>query len=92
MNIGIESATYIKESLFICCCQIAEIDHLDIGNIDNVSEDVVLLWQKIIHRGSQLAEKDVDMDYIQDDSNLTSYHNSCTSVLELIIDKIEILE
>ena len=92
MNIRAESATHIEESLLICCCQVAEIDCLDISNVDNVSEDIVLLWQEIIRRGNQLVKEDIDIDYVQDNSNSASHHNFFTRVLEPIIDEIEMLE
>ncbi len=44
MNIGAEFVTHMEKSLTICRCQVNELDCPDIGNIDHVSEDVVLLW------------------------------------------------
>lgn len=41
MNIGAESANHMEESLLIRRCQVAEHDGPDIGDIDNVSEDVI---------------------------------------------------
>ena len=70
----------------------AKVDCSNIGNIDNIGEDIISLWQKIICRGGQLAKKDIDMDYVQDDSNLASHHNSSTRVLEPIIDEIKMSE
>lgn len=43
INIGAESATHIEESLTICHCQVDILDCLDIGNIDHVNEDIILL-------------------------------------------------
>ncbi len=43
MNIRAESATHMEESLTICYCQVDELDCPDIGDIDHVSKDVVLL-------------------------------------------------
>lgn len=89
MNIEAKSANHMEESLLICCCQVAKHDHSHISNIDNVSKDVVSSWQKVICRGGQLIEKDIDMDYNQDDSNISSHHNPSTGILKLIIDEIE---
>ncbi len=44
MNIGAESATHIEKSLTICPCQVDKHNRPDIGNIDYVSENIVLLW------------------------------------------------
>ena len=92
MNIGAESANHIEKSLFICHCQVAKYDHPDIGNIDNTNEDVISLWQKVIRRGGQIPEEDIDIDYNQDDSNISSHHNPSIGILELIIDEIEMSE
>lgn len=43
INIGAKSATQMEESFTISCCQVNKLDRPDIGNIDHVSEDVVLL-------------------------------------------------
>lgn len=42
MNIRAESITHIKESFIIYRCQKDELDHLDIGNIDHISENIIL--------------------------------------------------
>ena len=92
MIIRAEFANYIEESLLICRWQLAKHNYYDIGNIDNVSEDVISLWQEVIYRGGQLPEKDIDMDYNQDDSHISSHQNLFEEILELIIDEIEISE
>lgn len=71
-----------------------KLDYLNIGNIDQVSKDVVLLWQDIIRRNGQPIEIDIDIDmnYNQHESNVSGYFDSSTEILESIIDKIEILE
>ena len=89
MNIAAESTNHMEESLLICCCQVAKYDCPNIGDIDNISKDVVSSWQEVIRRGGQLPEEDIDMDYDQDDSNISSYHNPSTRILEPIIDEIE---
>ncbi len=94
MNIGVESATYIEESLTVCRCHVDEIDRPDIDDIDHVNKDVISLWQEIICRGSQQTKVDtnMDMDYNHYESNLSGYPNSSMRILELISGKIEILE
>lgn len=68
MNIGAKSANYIEKSLCICLCQVAKYDHPHIGNINNVNEDGVSLWQKVIRYSKQLSEEDIYINYGQDDS------------------------
>lgn len=63
MNIQAQSVTYIKESLTICHCQMDKLDHPKIGNIDDVSKKIVLLWQEIICHSGQPAEVDINIDY-----------------------------
>lgn len=94
MNIGAKSATHIEESLTIYYCQVDELDHPDIGNIDHISKNVVSSWQEIIHRGSQLTEVDTDMNIEYDHHNFNSlgHPDSLTGILELIIGKIEMSE
>lgn len=43
MNIESESASLIEESLTIRNYQVYELDYLDIGDINHVSEDVISL-------------------------------------------------
>ncbi len=92
MNIGAESATHIKESLTICCCQVDELDCPNIGDIDLVSKDIISLWHEIICRGGQLIEidTDIDMDYNHHKSNLSSHLDSWMGILEPIIGEMEI--
>ncbi len=92
MNIEAKSATHIEEFLTICHCQVDELDCPDIGNIDHVSEDIVLLWQKIIRHSSQPIEinTDIDINYDHHKSNLSSYSNFLIRILEQIIGEIEI--
>ncbi len=52
MNIRAETPSHIEESVTIHCRQVDKLDRLDIGNIDHISKDVILLRQKIICRGS----------------------------------------
>ncbi len=94
MNIRAESATYMKESLTIRCCQVDKLDCSDIGNIDHVSEDIVSSWQEIIRRGDQPTEidSDMDIDYDHHKSNPSSHPDSLTGILEPIIGKIEMSE
>ncbi len=94
MNIGAESATHMEESLTICRCQVDELDRSDIGDIDHVSEDVVLSWQEIIRCGGQPIEidTDMDMDYDYYKFNPSSHSDSSTGILEPIIGKIEMSE
>ena len=70
-----------------------KLDFSDIGNIDHVSENVILLWQKIIHCGSQPTENDtnIDMDYNHHKFNLLGHPGSWMGILEPIIGKIEML-
>ena len=65
MNIKTEFAIHNEKSLLICGCQVAKIDSTDISDVNNINEDFVSLWQEIICRNGQLAEEDVDIDYIQ---------------------------
>lgn len=92
VNIGVESATHMKESLTICCCQVDELDCPNIGDIDLVSKDIISLWHKIICRGSQLIkiDIDIDMDYNHHESNLSSYLDSLMGILKPIIGEMEI--
>lgn len=53
---------------------------------------MVSLWQEVVRRGGQLTEEDIDMDYNQDDFNISNHHNPSTGILEPIIDKIEMSE
>lgn len=92
INIGAKFATHMKESFIICCYQADKYDHPDLGNINYVSEDVISLWQEIIRHSGQKAKKDIDIDYIQNKSNSSYYHNSLIRIFEPMIDKIEILE
>lgn len=66
MNIIAESATHMEEFLTIGCCQVDELDCRDIGDINHISEDVILLWQKRILRNSHLIEVDIDIDFDYD--------------------------
>lgn len=43
INIGAESAIHIKELLTICHCHINKLNCLNIGNINDISEDIILL-------------------------------------------------
>ena len=43
MKIEAKSATQMEESLTICHCQVDKLDYLDIGDIDHISKDVILL-------------------------------------------------
>ena len=43
MNIGAESAIYMKESFIICHYQVDKLDYPDIDNIDHINEDFILL-------------------------------------------------
>ncbi len=94
LNIEAESATHMDESLTIRRCQVDELDCPDIGDIDHVSEDVVLSWQEIIRRNVQLTEIDIDMDmdYNHHESNPSSHPDFSTGILEPIIGEIEISE
>lgn len=92
MNIRTESTTHIEESLIICHYQIDKFNLSDLDNINYISKDVVSLWQEIIHYDDQEAEEDVDMYYVQNESNLSWHHYSFTRILEPIIDEIEMLE
>lgn len=69
-----------------------KLDRPDIGDIDHVGEDVVLLWQEIICRGGQPTEVDTDMDHDQHKSNPSGYPDFSTRILEPIIDEIEMSE
>lgn len=82
----------MEESLFIGRYQVAKHNCLDIGNIDNVNKDVISLWQEVIRRGGQLPKEDIDMNYNQDNSNISSYDNLFTRILKPIIDAIKISE
>lgn len=62
MNIRAESATYMEEYFTIFYCQVNKLDCFDIGNINHVGEDVILLWQEIICHDGQQIEVDTDMD------------------------------
>lgn len=43
INIGAKFATHIKKSFTICHCQIDKFDCPDIGNINYVKKDIILL-------------------------------------------------
>ena len=75
---GAKSATHIKESLTIYCCQVDELDCPDLGNIDHVRKDVVSLWQEIIRCSGQPTEVDTDIDCNQHKSNLSNYPDFST--------------
>lgn len=92
MNMGAEFTNHIEKFLIICYCQINQCDCPDLGNINYIKTDVISLSQKIIRRSGQEAEKDIDIDYIQNESNLSYYHNFSTKILELTIDEIIISE
>lgn len=62
----------------------------DIGNINHISEDIISLWQKIIHYDGQPTKIDPDMNYNQHKSNSLSYFNLLIGILKPIIDKIKI--
>lgn len=91
INIRAESTIHIEKFFTICHCQVDKLDRSDIGNINHVSEDVISSWQKIIYHGNQLkkVDPDINMDYNYNKSNSSSYSNSLTEILELIIGKIE---
>lgn len=72
MNLGIENANYIEDFLLIHFCQVAEFDCPDIGNINNINENIVSLQQDIICQSSQLSEKKMDTDYTQNQSTQLS--------------------
>lgn len=92
MNIRAKSANHIKELLLIYYCQVAKYNCLDIGNIDNIGENIISLWQKIICPDDELLKKDIDIDYNYDNSNISSPQNHSIGILEPIIDKIEMSE
>ncbi len=71
-----------------------ELDRPDIGNIDHIGENVILLWQEIIcHDGQPIkVDSDMDMDYDHHKSNSSGHLDSSMGILEPIMDKIEILE
>lgn len=43
MNIGAKFATHIQESFIICYYLVDELDCLDLGNIDHISKNIILL-------------------------------------------------
>ena len=94
MNIEAESAIYMEKSFTICRYQIDKLDCLNIGNIDDINKDIVLLWYKIIFHNGQLIEvnTNINMNYNYYKFNSLRHPNSSTGILESIIGKIEMLE
>ncbi len=92
MIIGAEFFTHIEDSLTICQCQVNEFDCLSINDIDQVSTDIMVLWQEIIRYGGQHIAIDVNMEDSQFESNLSGHHGTATEFLEPLIDEIEMSE
>lgn len=75
-------------SIPICHCQVAKIDSLDKEDINNVSQDTVALWQKIIRWGEYLPSERINTSDI---SNIfqTLYQNTLSKMLKPIFDDLE---
>lgn len=66
LNPGVENANHMEESLLIRRYQVVQVDCPDIGDINNIDEDIVSSWQELIRRSGKLPEEEVDIDHIQD--------------------------
>lgn len=64
INLGAENANHMEDSLYICRCQVAEYYCPNRGDIENIEEYIVALWQKIICQGSQVVEEEMSGDII----------------------------
>lgn len=92
INLKSENTNYIEDFLLIHYCQVAEFDYPNIGNINNINKDIMLLWQDIIHWSGQLLEEKIDTNCIQDQSSQLNHYNAKIGILELIFDEMEISE
>ena len=94
MNTRAEFAIHIEKSLIIYHCQVDDLDYPDIGKINHISKDILLLWPEIIRRGSQPIEvdTDIDMDYDYYESNSLGHINSLIRILKQIIGKTKMSE
>lgn len=48
INLETKKIYYIKNFLYIYCCQVAKYDYLDKNNFENIKENIVTLQKKII--------------------------------------------
>lgn len=73
-------------------CQVDELDHSNIGDIDYIRKDIVSSWPEIIHYDGYLIGADIDMgfDYDHHKSYSLGHSDSSTEILASIIGEIEI--
>lgn len=70
-NLRAEISTNKEDSILIYHCQVDKIDGPNEGNINNMSEDTVALWQEMIRQGGHLADKRVNASNINDLCQIT---------------------
>ena len=81
-----EISTNKKDSIPVRHYQVAEIDRPDKSNINNISENNVVLWQEIIHWSGYLIDKEVNTGDIDNPCKIT-YQYPVTEMLEPIFDE-----
>lgn len=77
-----------KDSIPVYSCQVAKMDGLDKGNINNIIEDIVASKQKTTRRGGYLVDERVNAGDINDLCQ-TPYQNLSTGMLEPIFNEMK---